>query len=45
MRSSLDDAILAGAAAPPDGWTHVDDLPFDFERRRSSVLVEHDDER
>ncbi len=40
MRSNLDDAILAGATpADEAGWTHIDDLPFDFERRRASVLV------
>ncbi|BBK41908.1 magnesium-translocating P-type ATPase [Allostella vacuolata] len=43
MRSSLDDALLAGA--PPaigSDWSRVDDLPFDFERRRASVLLERD---
>ncbi|POR47134.1 magnesium-translocating P-type ATPase [Bosea psychrotolerans] len=46
MRSNLDDAILAGApAADEDGWAHIDDLPFDFERRRASVLVSRDGER
>ncbi len=40
MRGNLDDAILAGAPAGfDDGCALVDDLPFDFERRRSSVLV------
>ncbi|MCX5495343.1 magnesium-translocating P-type ATPase [Kaistia dalseonensis] len=40
MRSNLDDAILAGASlVPNDGWTRLDDLPFDFDRRRASVLV------
>jgi Mg2+-importing ATPase len=38
VRSSLDDAALAGAAAD-DGWSLVDDAPFDFQRRRASVLV------
>ncbi|CAN5426024.1 magnesium-translocating P-type ATPase [soil metagenome] len=43
MRNTLDDAILADAvAAPDDGWVHVDDLPFDFNRRRASVLVSKD---
>jgi Mg2+-importing ATPase len=40
IRSPLDTAILAGA--PPDietGWTKLDELPFDFERRRLSVVV------
>jgi Mg2+-importing ATPase len=39
MRSNLDDAILAGSSPLPRGWKRLDDLPFDFERRRSSVLV------
>ncbi|MBS7706095.1 magnesium-translocating P-type ATPase [Chelatococcus asaccharovorans] len=45
LRSTLDDAILAAAPAAADGWVHVDDLPFDFERRRSSVLVARSGER
>lgn len=41
VRNPLDDAILA--AAPPDdgAWTKVDEIPFDFERRRASVVVAH----
>jgi len=38
LRSSLDEAALAGAPAD-DGWSLVDDAPFDFQRRRCSVLV------
>ena len=42
MRSSLDDAILAGAHdLPLEGWRGVADVPFDHERRRVSVLAEH----
>ena len=42
MRSSLDDAILAGAHdLPLEGWRGVADVPFDYERRRVSVLAEH----
>ncbi|MEP9350401.1 magnesium-translocating P-type ATPase [Xanthobacter sp. KR7-225] len=37
-RSPLDDALLAGSA-PEAGWSCLDDLPFDFERRRASVLL------
>jgi Mg2+-importing ATPase len=40
IRSPLDAALLAGA--PPgvgDGWTKLDELPFDFERRRLSVVL------
>jgi Mg2+-importing ATPase len=33
-----DDAI--GAAVPrPEGWTKLDEVPFDFQRRRMSVVV------
>lgn len=39
VHSSLDDAALAGADAAGDGWSLVADAPFDFERRRASVLV------
>src|SRR6185437_5309544 len=38
VRSGLDDAALAGTAAD-NGWSLVDDAPFDFQRRRASVLV------
>lgn len=37
----LDAAILAAAPADDGRCRHVADLPFDFERRRSAVLVEH----
>jgi len=45
MRSTLDDALMAGAALDTGGWTLVDDLPFDFERRRASVLLGRGDQR
>lgn len=40
IRSPLDTAILA--AHPPDTQTYrkVDEMPFDFERRRLSIIVE-----
>ena len=42
MRSPLDEAILAGARDLPLGeWRGVAEVPFDFERRRVSVLAEH----
>jgi ATPase, P-type (transporting), HAD superfamily, subfamily IC len=45
VRNPLDDAILA--SAPPDdgAWRKVDEIPFDFERRRASVVVERGAER
>lgn len=47
MRSNLDEALMASApaAAVDDGWRAIADLPFDFERRRASVLVEYGGER
>ena len=45
LRSPLDDAILAQPAGDPTGWTKVDEVPFGFERRRVSVLVERAPER
>jgi len=45
MRSNLDDAILAVAPISNSGWNRVDDAPFDFERRRASVLVARGDAR
>ena len=43
MKSPLDEAIVAAEAVDLAGWR--DEVPFDFERRRISVLVEHDGQR
>jgi Mg2+-importing ATPase len=40
LRSPLDDAILAHSEIDVSSWTKIDEVPFDFERRRVSVLVE-----
>ncbi|MCX5479116.1 magnesium-translocating P-type ATPase [Kaistia geumhonensis] len=45
LRNNLDQAILAARSAKEEGWTRLDDLPFDFERRRASVLLERGGER
>jgi Mg2+-importing ATPase len=45
MKSPLDDAILAAQPFDMTGWKKLDEVPFDFERRRVSVLVEHDGKR
>jgi len=45
MKSPLDQAILAAHPFDMAGWRKVDEVPFDFERRRVSVLVEHDAKR
>ncbi|MDB5650249.1 MAG: Cation-transporting ATPase [Hyphomicrobiales bacterium] len=41
MRSSLDDALMAEAPQSAGDGTRLGDLPFDFDRRRASVLVSH----
>lgn len=41
LKSPLDEAILAAAPLAPGAWTKVDEVPFDFERRRVSVLVDN----
>src|SRR5512143_2126654 len=40
IRSPLDDAILAHTHVDVGAWRKIDEVPFDFERRRVSVLVE-----
>lgn len=45
LRSPLDEAILAHPWPEAKTWTKIDEVPFDFERRRVSVLVERGDER
>jgi Mg2+-importing ATPase len=40
IRSPLDAAILQQAAADVAGYQKIDEIPFDFERRRLSVVVE-----
>jgi P-type Mg2+ transporter len=45
LRSPLDAAILEHTSSIPAGWTKIDEVPFDFERRRVSVLLEHEERR
>ena len=45
MKSPLDEAILAARPFDMSGWRKIDEVPFDFERRRISVLVEHEGRR
>jgi Mg2+-importing ATPase len=40
IRSPLDAAVIAHGARGVEGWKKLDEVPFDFERRRVSVLVE-----
>ena len=49
LRSPLDDAILdhheLDAPIAAENWTKVDEVPFDFERRRVSVLITRQGQR
>lgn len=45
MRSNLDDALLAAGPADVTACRLIDDVPFDFDRRRASVLVDDDGAR
>ena len=45
LKSPLDEAILACGRIDPAEWRKIDEVPFDFERRRVSVLVEHEGRR
>lgn len=40
IKSPLDEAILARGTIDATEWRKIDEVPFDFERRRVSVLVE-----
>jgi P-type Mg2+ transporter len=40
LRSPLDDAILEHSEIDASAWRKIDEVPFDFERRRVSVLIE-----
>ena len=40
VHSPLDAAILAGAGPLAAGWTKVDEVPFDAERRRASIVAD-----
>lgn len=45
VKSPLDDAILAHADIDVSRWTKIDEVPFDFERRRVSVLLDDGERR
>src|SRR5450755_2441901 len=44
IKSPLDDAILKHEAPSIAGYDKVDEIPFDFNRKRLSVVVRHADE-
>ena len=45
MKSPLDDAILAHQQLDAGAWHKIDEVPFDFERRRVSVLLDDGNSR
>ncbi|HEY8050477.1 MAG TPA: HAD-IC family P-type ATPase, partial [Ramlibacter sp.] len=45
IRTPLEDAILQRDGVDVAGWVKIDEVPFDFERRRLSVLLEKDGAR
>jgi P-type Mg2+ transporter len=44
IRSPLDVAILKAERKDADGYVKCDEIPFDFDRRRSSIVVKRNDE-
>ena len=40
LKSPLDEAILAAGTLDRAAWRKLDEVPFDFQRRRVSILVE-----
>jgi P-type Mg2+ transporter len=45
IKSPLDEAILKRGGVATSGYRKIDEIPFDFERRRLSVVVENGGER
>ncbi|MFC5499382.1 magnesium-translocating P-type ATPase [Caenimonas terrae] len=45
IRTPLEDAVLAHGGVDVAPWRKIDEVPFDFERRRLSVLLERGGER
>ncbi|MGA7324245.1 MAG: magnesium-translocating P-type ATPase [Rhodomicrobium sp.] len=45
LKSPLDEAILAAARIDLAAWRKIDEVPFDFQRRRVSILVEGEGRR
>ncbi|AIK95662.1 metal ABC transporter ATPase [Candidatus Paracaedibacter acanthamoebae] len=45
LKSPLDEAILAYQHLERENWEKIDEIPFDFERRRVSVLVDNGKKR
>jgi len=45
IKSPLDQAILDGSKPDISAWHKIDEVPFDFERRRVSVLIQSPEEK
>ena len=45
LRSPMDDAILEHKEITITAWKKLDEVPFDFERRRVSVIVDNGEQR
>ena len=45
IRSPLDEVLLHQPAPKTEDFTKCDEIPFDFERRRLSVVVQHQSQR
>ncbi len=45
ITSPLDEAILSACKTDISAWRKIDEVPFDFERRRVSILVEGEGRR
>ncbi len=45
LKSPMDDAILEHREIETTAWKKIDEVPFDFERRRVSVIVEQGQKR
>jgi len=45
LRSPMDDAILEHKEIETAAWKKIDEVPFDFERRRVSVIIDNGHQR
>ncbi|HEX9411866.1 MAG TPA: magnesium-translocating P-type ATPase, partial [Ktedonobacterales bacterium] len=45
IRSPLDSAILAHTQLDVSAYRKLDEIPFDFERRRLTIVVDHEEQR
>ncbi|MGB7482009.1 MAG: magnesium-translocating P-type ATPase [Burkholderiaceae bacterium] len=43
IRTPIESAVLQARQSPSGSWRKLDEVPFDFERRRVSVLLERSD--